>query len=162
MKVRFAVSPATELWDDEVLPDVVDALESLGFDTIWLSDIPMGAQVDPLVGLAFAAGRTTRLKLGANLVPIGRNPMLLAKGLAQLDRLSRGRVLLSLVPGLDQPGERQALGIGDANRGRLIDEIIPLLRGWWSGAVVDHHSERFSFTGIAVRPTSRQDPLERR
>src|SRR5215210_2571488 len=159
MKVRFAVSPPTELWDTG-LGDIVDALELLGFDTIWLSDVPMGAQVDPLVGLAFAAGRTTRLKLGANLVPIGRNPMLVAKQLAQLDRLSRGRVLLSLVPGLDQPGERQALGIGDAHRGRLIDEIIPLLRAWWSGAMVDHHSERYSFTGIAVRPTPQQHPLE--
>jgi len=160
MKVRFAVSPTMELWDHAVLPDFVDALEALGFDTIWLSDIPMGAQVDPLVGLAFAAGRTSRLKLGANLVPIGRNPMLLAKELAQLDRLSRGRVLLSLVPGLDQPGERQALGIGEANRGRYIDEIVPLLRRWWNGEIVDHHSERFAFTGVSVRPTPQQDPLE--
>jgi probable F420-dependent oxidoreductase len=160
VKVRFAVSPATELCDDEVLADVVDALEVLGFDTVWLSDVPMGAQVDPLVGLSFAAGRTKRLKLGANLVPIGRNPMLLAKELAQLDRLSRGRVLLSLVPGLDQPGERQSLGVGGANRGGFLDEIIPLLRTWWSGDVVEHRSERFSFPGITVRPTPQQHPLE--
>jgi probable F420-dependent oxidoreductase len=149
-----------EHWDDDVLAVVVDALEELGFDTLWLSDIPMGAHVDPLVGLAFAAGRTRRLKLGANLVPIGRHPMLLAKELAQLDRLSRGRVLLSLVPGLDQPGERQSLGLGDANRGGFLDEIIPLLREWWSGGAVDHHSTRFTFPGVTVRPTPQQDPLE--
>lgn len=134
------------------------ALESLGFDTIWLSDIPMGAPVDPLVGLAFAAGRTKRLKLGANLVPIGRNPMLLAKQLAQLDRLSSGRLLISLVPGLDQPGERGALGIGDAKRGRLIDDIIPLLRQWWSGAPVDHHENRYDFADVIVRPLPRCGP----
>ncbi len=160
MKVRFAVSPGIYMWDDHVLPDFIDALETLGFDTIWLSDIPMGSQIDPLVGLAFAAGRTRRLKLGANLVPIGRNPMLLAKELAQLDRLSNGRVLLSLVPGLDQPGEREALGIGDSNRGRIIDEIIPLLRQWWSGESVDHHDDRFDFTSVEVRPLPQQDPLE--
>ncbi|MCU1391708.1 MAG: putative oxidoreductase [Ilumatobacteraceae bacterium] len=160
MKVRFAVSPGIETWDEPNLPAFVDALELLGFDTIWLSDIPMGAQVDPLIGLAFAAGRTQRLKLGANLVPLGRNPMLLAKELAQLDRLSNGRVLLSLVPGLDQPGERGALGIGDDPRGRLIDEIIPLLRQWWSGAAVDHHTDRHAFTDITVRPLPLQDPLE--
>src|SRR5436190_22301313 len=140
MKVRFAVSPTMELWDHAVLPDFVDTLERLGFDTMWLSDIPMGAQVDPLVGLAFAAGRTTRLKLGANLVPLGRNPMLLAKELAQLDRLSNGRLLLSLVPGLDQPGERETLGIGRANRGRYLDEVMPLLRRWWAGETVEYHS----------------------
>lgn len=160
MKVRFAVSPGVEVWDDPALPQFVDALEQLGFDTIWLSDIPMGPQVDPFVGLAFAAGRTTRLKLGANLVPIGRNPMLVAKQLAQLDRLSNGRVLLSLVPGIDQPAEREALGLGDANRGGYLDEIIPLLRRWWAGDAVDHHSARFDFTDVCVRPRPLQDPLE--
>lgn len=160
MKVRFAVSPGIDMWDEHVLADFIDALETLGFDTIWLSDIPLSSQIDPLVGLAFAAGRTRRLKLGANVVPIGRNPMLLAKELAQLDRLSNGRVLLSLVPGLDQPGERAALGIGDSNRGRMIDEIIPLLRQWWSGEAVDHQADRFDFTGIEVRPLPLQEPLQ--
>jgi probable F420-dependent oxidoreductase len=151
MKVRIAVSPPAESWDQIVLPEFVDALERLGFDTIWMSDVPMAPLVDPLIGLAHAAGHTSRLKLGANLVPFGRNPMILAKQLAQLDRLSGGRLLLSLVPGLDQPGERQALGIGDANRGQLLDEIIPMLRRWWSGETVD---------GMAVRPLPLQDPLE--
>ena len=146
MKVRFAVSPGVDVWDDDTLPEFVDALELLGFDTIWLSDIPMGSQIDPIVGLAFAASRTKRLKLGANVVPIGRNPMMLAKELAQLDRLSHGRVLLSLVPGLDQPGERQALGIGDSNRGRIIDEMIPLLRQWWRGERIDRTTIRPSIS----------------
>jgi alkanesulfonate monooxygenase SsuD/methylene tetrahydromethanopterin reductase-like flavin-dependent oxidoreductase (luciferase family) len=39
-------------------------------------------------------------------------------------------VLLSLVPGLDQPGEREALGI-EGNRGALMDELIPQLRQLW-------------------------------
>ncbi len=151
MKVRIAVSPPVESWDQIVLPDYVDALERLGFDTIWLSDVPMAPYVDPLIGLAHAAGHTSRLKLGANLVPFGRNPMILAKQLAQLDRLSGGRLLLSLVPGLDQPGERQALGIGDASRGQQLDQIIRTLRGWWSGETVDD---------VAVRPLPLQDPLE--
>jgi len=160
MKVRFAVSPGVDIWGDDDFGDFVDASETLGFDTIWLSDVPMGPQVDPLVGLAFAAGRTRRLKLGANVVPLGRNPMLLAKELAQLDRLSDGRVLLSLVPGLDQPGERGALGIGDGNRGRLIDEVIPLLRQWWRGEAVTHRDDHHDFAGVSVHPRPRQDPLE--
>jgi probable F420-dependent oxidoreductase len=160
VKVRFAVAPGLEPLDRRSLADLVDGLESFRFDTIWLSDIPLGALVDPLVGLSFAAGRTERLKLGANVVPIGRNPMLLAKALAQLDELSDGRVLVSLVPGIDQPGEREALGLGDADRGAYLEEVIPLLRRWWSGEAVDHHSERFDFSGITVRPRPVQDPLE--
>src|SRR5207248_10525535 len=103
---------------------------------------------------------TRRLKLGANIVPIGRNPMLLAKELAQLDQLAGGRLLISVVSGLDQPGERQALGLGAQNRGGYLDEVIPLLRAWWAGEVVDHHSERFDFPNISVQPRPVQDPLE--
>ena len=160
MKVRIAVSPGIETWDAPILPAFVDALERLGFDTIWLSDVPMAPTVDPLVGLALAAGRTTRLKLGANLVPIGRNPMLLAKQLAQLDRLSGGRLLLSLVPGLDQPGERASLGIGDTPRGRFLETVIPMLRAWWAGEAVEHHGDQYDFSGVSVLPVPSQNPLE--
>ena len=160
MKIRIAVSPGPETWGDPMLPAFIDALEELGFDTIWLSDVPMAPTIDPLVGLALAAGRTTRLKLGANIVPIGRNPMLLAKQLAQLDRISAGRVLVSLVPGLDQPGERESLGIRDSPRGRFIEAVIPLLRAWWSGQAVDHHDDQFVFSGVSVVPVPEQDPLE--
>ncbi len=104
MKVRIAASPGRGMIDPVELAQFVDGLEARRFDTMWLSDVPMGSTVDPMLGLAFAASRTTRLKLGANVVPFGRTPYVLAKDLAQLDRLSNGRVLLSLVPGLDQPG----------------------------------------------------------
>ena len=161
MKLRIAVAPGGG-FDAAGFASFVDGAERLGFDTIWLSDVPMMEAIDPIVGLTFAAGRTQRLKLGANVVPIGRNPMLLAKDLAQLDQLSNGRVLLSLVPGLDQPGERDALGIGRANRGAYLDEVMPLLRRWWAGETVDYSDDRFRFTfsGVAVRPVPVQSPLE--
>ena len=158
MKVRIAVAPGTQPSERRSLAELVDGLESRRFDTVWLSDVPMADVLDPLVGLSFAAGRTARLKLGANLVPLGRNPMLLAKELAQLDRLSDGRLLLSIVPGLDQPGERQALGAGHS--GSYLDEVVPLLRAWWAGEAVTHRSERFEFPGVVVRPLPRQQPLE--
>ena len=160
MKVRFAVAPGGAGFDADGFGAFVEAAERLGFDTIWLSDVPMADTIDPIVGLTFAAARTSKLKLGANVVPIGRNPMLLAKDLAQLDRLSGGRLLLSLVPGLDQPGERETLGLGRANRGTYLDEVMPLLRRWWAGETVDHRSERFHFPAVAVHPSPVQDPLE--
>ena len=81
-----------------------------GFDGLWLSDVPVAPVLDPLLGLALAAGRTRPAAPGRHLVPLGRNPFLLAKELAQLDQISGGRLLLSFVTGLGQPGERQALG----------------------------------------------------
>ncbi|MGC9963060.1 MAG: LLM class flavin-dependent oxidoreductase [Acidimicrobiales bacterium] len=160
MKLRIAVAPGGGPWSADAYVSLVDGLEERGFDTIWLSDVPLAPAIDPTVGLAFAAARTSRLKLGANVVPIGRHPMLLAKELAQIDQLSDGRLLLMIVPGIGHRAERQALGVLDADRGAYLDEVLPLLRGFWSGEPVDHHSERFSFTGITVSPRPVQDPLE--
>ena len=160
MKVRIAIAPGGAPTDPTALAELVDGLEREGFDTIWLSDVPLGATVDPALGLAFAAGRTTRIKLGANVVPFGRSPYVLARELAQLDQLTTGRLLLSLVPGLDQPGEREALTIGRRHRGHAIDETIVLLRRWWSGETVDHQGEWFSCEGLRLPNLPVQEPLE--
>jgi probable F420-dependent oxidoreductase len=160
MKVRFAVAPHPGVATRVAMTAFADALEVSGFDGIWLSDLPVAPTLDPLLGLALAAGRTTRLRMGANIVPLGRNPFLLAKELAQLDHLSDGRLLLSFVTGLAQPGESEVLGLDGASRGALLEEMLGLVRRWWAGETVEHHSERWSFTSLppATRPV--QDPLE--
>jgi probable F420-dependent oxidoreductase len=159
MKVRIAVAPGAGAWSAEAYLSLVDGLEERRFDTIWLSDVPLAATIDPIVGLAAAAGRTRRLKLGANVVPIGRNPMLLAE-LAQIDQLSAGRLLLMIVPGIGHSAERTALGVLGSDRGAYLDEVVPLLRRFWSGGAVEHQSDRFHFPGIIVRPQPVQEPLE--
>src|ERR1700730_8317083 len=133
MKVRFAVAPAGGLLNRPEIISFADALEGSRFDGVWLSDLPVRPVIDPMLGLALIAGRTTRLKLGANVVPLGRNPFVLAKALAQLDQLSGGRLLLSFVPGLDEPGERELLGADGANRGAVGEEDVEAVRSWWAG-----------------------------
>jgi probable F420-dependent oxidoreductase len=160
MKVRFAVAPHSGTSSPANFLAFVDAFEASAFDGIWLSDLPVASLLDPLLGLALATGRTTRLRLGANVVPTGRNPFLLAKELAQLDQLSRGRLLLSFVTGLDQPGERRALGLTGASRGAALEQVLGLLRSWWAGESVDYHSDRWSFTNLAPAARPVQDPLE--
>jgi probable F420-dependent oxidoreductase len=160
MKIRFAVSPDMASSAAARIGAFAAALETTGFDGVWLSDLPLMPTLDPLLGLALIAGRTERLRLGANVVPLGRNPFLLAKELAQLDQMSAGRLLLSFVTGLGQPGEREALGLGSATRGDVLEEVLGLLRSWWAGQSVDHHSERWSFTGLAPAARPVQDPLE--
>jgi len=160
VKVRIALAPGAAMVDRSAYCRFIDAMEAHGFDTVWLSDVPLGNVVDPLVGLALAAGRTERLKLGANVVVPGRNPLMLAKELAQLDRLSGGRLLLSFVPGQDTVAERTALGVARADRGAIIDEVMGLCRRWWSGETVEHHSRRYDIDGIAIDPLPLQQPLE--
>jgi probable F420-dependent oxidoreductase len=156
MKVRFAVAPGRGV----DLLEFAEALEGSGFDGIWLSDLPAAPVLDPLLGLALAAGRTRRLRLGANVVPLGRNPFLLAKELAQLDELSGGRLLLSFVTGLGGAGEREALGLNGAGRGEVLEEVLALVRAWWAGETVTHRSARWSFTDLPSPGRPVQDPLE--
>jgi probable F420-dependent oxidoreductase len=131
MRIRFAVAPATTPVGLAGTIELARALEASGFDGVWLSDLPAGAVLDPVIGLAAIAAHTSRLRLGANIVPLGRNPFLLAKALAQLDVLSAGRLLLNFVVGLDQPGEREALGLDAGARGAVLERILASVRGWW-------------------------------
>jgi len=149
VKVRFAASLGTGAPDLGRLSTALVDAERMGFDTVWFSDVPMMASTDPMLAVAVAAATTDKVKVGANFVPFGHAPYVFARQLAQLDALTSGRLLVTLVPGLDQPGERQALGIGEAHRGHLLDELIPSLRRLWGGD---------GEVGLPVRPV--QDPLE--
>jgi probable F420-dependent oxidoreductase len=160
MKIRFAVGPHAGSLSGAGMVAFAESLEAAGFDGVWLSDLPVAPVLDPLLGLALAAGRTERLHLGANLVPLGRNPFLLAKELAQLDQLSSGRLLLSFVTGLGQSGERQALGLDGARRGDVLEEVLALVRSWWAGEAVTHHSARWTFEQLPAPARPAQDPLE--
>jgi probable F420-dependent oxidoreductase len=160
MKTRIAVSPPSSALHEDVLGDYLSECEHLGFDTVWLSDIPLGAFGDPILSLTYAAAVTSKLKLGANIVPLGRNPLWLAKQLAQLDRMSHGRLLLSFVPGLGAPAERAALGYPTANRGQIVDDMITLMRRWWAGETVTQECCGLTFEGIALEPLPAQQPLE--
>lgn len=160
MKIRIAVTPPASALQVDAFSAYLAECERLGFDTVWLSDIPLGTLGDPLISLTYAAAATTRLKLGANIVPLGRNPMWLAKQLAQLDRLSNGRLLLSFVPGLGQRTERAALGYATGHRGNAIDDMIALLRRWWAGESVTAEAFGLKFEDVAVHPRPLQEPLE--
>ena len=156
-KIRFAVSVDTTLADP--IPSVRRA-ERLGFDSIWLSDLPLMASSDPVVALAALAVATEKVHLGVNLVPFGRNPVVLARQCAQIDRLSGGRLLLTIVPGLGRPEERAALGIGAGDRGPRLEELVEVLRRLWAGEEVVQAGLGFDLEGVAVEPRPVQEPLE--
>jgi probable F420-dependent oxidoreductase len=161
MKVRFGFTcrgQADLALDD--FPSLVDTLERLGFDSLWLPEHMLNGPFDPLVGLAYAAARTTRLKLGAYLIVPGRNPVRLARELANLDRLSSGRLLLIMVLGQPSASELLAQHVAKAERGALLEEVIPLLRRLWSGEVVDHHGPHYQLHDARLSPTPVQMPLE--
>jgi probable F420-dependent oxidoreductase len=161
MKVRIGVGTgAAPALGAPAFARLVDDLDHMGFDSIWLPEVLTAPTFDPLVGLAFAAAHNPRLKLGTTMLLPGRNPVRLAKELATLDVLSGGRVLTTFVPGLPRRPEEGAAGVPGGEKARQMDELLPLLRRLWTGEPVSHHGEAAAFDDVAVSPVPIQQPFE--
>jgi probable F420-dependent oxidoreductase len=138
---------------------LVDGLEGNGFDSLWLSERVAGDSPDPVVGLSYAAGRTKKLKLGTSVQVLpGRNPALLAKAWASLDRLSGGRSLPAFGLGNPIAAEWHAFGVAREERGPIFDEALPLIRRLWTEDEVDHVGTHFKYEKLTVRPKPVQQP----
>jgi probable F420-dependent oxidoreductase len=160
MKVRIGVGTGGAAASAEGLGGIVDAIDDLGFDSLWLSEVLTGTPLDPTVGLAWAAARRARPKLGTTMLLPGTNVVRLAKQLATLDALSEGRLLVTFVPGLTQEPESSAIGVPPKARGRAIEEAVPILRALWAGETVTHHGVVGDFDDVTLTPRPVQQPLE--
>ena len=162
MKVRIGYGLGTRAsTDGDRFAELVTGVERHGFDSLWLSERITDDCPDAIVGLGVAAGLTRRIKFGFSVLVVpGRNPMLLAKELATLDRLSHGRLLPAFGLGAVDPGEHQAFGVERGDRAAMFNEALPLLRRFWAGEAVDHDGRFHQYEAAVVHPTPRQDPLE--
>ena len=161
MKIRIGYGLGTRSLTNDAgrFNAFVDALEGCGFDSLWLSERLTGDCPDPLIGLAVAAGRTKKLKLGTSVQVLpGRNPIDVAKQWASLDRLSNGRTLPAFGLGVADPREQQAFGVARGERAKWFNEALPLIRRLWTEDAVDHDGERFHFEAVSVRPKPIQQP----
>ncbi|QIS06195.1 LLM class flavin-dependent oxidoreductase [Nocardia brasiliensis] len=103
------------------------------FSTLGLLDRLVYDNPEPLVALAALAGATTRIKLQTEvLIAPLREPALLAKQAATLDRMSGGRFVLGLGVG-GRPDDHIASGTDLRTRGRRLDEQLAVLRRIWAG-----------------------------
>jgi probable F420-dependent oxidoreductase len=158
MKVRigFGLGTRTNL-HDESYGVLVDELERLAFDSLWLSERLSGEAPDPLVAMAYGAGRTTNLKFGMSVMVLpGRNPIVLAKELATLGTMSGGRLLPAFGLGAVDPVEQQAFGVAREQRAAIFDEMLTVMRLAWSGETFSHHGARFDYDGVRVRPAPKR------
>jgi probable F420-dependent oxidoreductase len=113
------------------------------------TDTPFG---DPFTTLAFAAAATSKIKLatGICLVP-EHNPLVLAKTIATLDRLSGGRFILGVGIGW-LAEEFQALGLPFERRAQRTREYIDVMRKLWSEPKTSHKGEFVTFPEVQSFP----------
>jgi probable F420-dependent oxidoreductase len=174
--MQFAVGfplPHHPLNPDFLTPDFVvefaQVAEQSGFRGAYLTEHPIPGDkwlaagghdaLDPFVGLSFVAAASRSLRLITNLTVLPyRNPFLLAKSVATLDRLSGGRVTLGVGTGYLK-AEYFAMGVDFDERNELFDESLEVCRRTWTGGSVAYEGRHFSAQSNTALPTPRQDPL---
>jgi probable F420-dependent oxidoreductase len=161
--------PDGDVLDAGPLHKVAAAAERAGFDGFSLSEHPVpgsrwlhtgGHQtLDPFVALGYVAAATERLRLLTYLaVAPYRNPFLLGKAAATLDKLSGGRLTLGIGTGY-QKSEFFALGVDMDERNLLFDEALEVLPRYWSGEPFSYQGRHFSARDVIARPRPIQDPI---
>jgi probable F420-dependent oxidoreductase len=153
----------------EGITQMAQAVETAGLDAVFVTDHPAPsrrwldggghATLDPFVALSVAAAATTRLRLHTHILVLAyRNPFVVAKSVASLDRLSGGRFIMGIGTGYLKP-EYAAVGANFDERGALTDEAIRVMRMAWTGQPVNHVSKYFAARDTTVLPTPAQSPL---
>ncbi len=148
--------------------------EALGFESVWggehvilpttieskypytadgkIPAVPDTPIPDPLIWLAFVAAAAPTLRLGTCILIVPqRNPLVLAKELATLDRLSGGRVELGIGVGWMRE-EFVSLGVPWERRGARNDEYIAAMQALWAGPHAEFHGEFVDFAPATCSP----------
>ncbi len=170
MKFGLAYNTAYYGADPDLMAAVARHAEECGFESFCVPEHivmypgaavgpvafpPDLAVADPLDCLAYVAAATSTLLLGTAVLLLPyHHPVVLAKRLATIDVLSRGRMSLLTVGLGVLPGEAAAAGVDFATRGRRADEAIDVLRLLWSGdaAGVSFQGEFFTLAAACSFP----------
>jgi probable F420-dependent oxidoreductase len=151
---------------------ILASLEACGFDSAWTGEHvvvidpqeppspvpPEFPMLDTIAALAFAAGVTTRIKLGSGIILLAqRNPVVLAKELSGIDVLSGGRLIFGVGVGYVER-EFRSLGIPYAERGARTSEHIEVIRTLWTEDKPRFEGRFTSFEGIQQKPMPIQTP----
>jgi probable F420-dependent oxidoreductase len=158
---------AIDLLDAGAIADVATAAEAAGWHGIALTEHPAPSNswletgghqsLDPFVALASAAGVTRDLALVTNISVIPyRNPLLLAKSAATLNRMSEGRFYMGAGAGYLK-SEYFALGVDFKERNALFEEALQVMRLHWSGEPFDFEGRHFSARNIRALPAPRHN-----
>ena len=162
------VTPENEFTTAPAIAEMACAAEAAGFAAVFVTDHPAPSErwlragghhsLDPFVALACVAGATQTLRLQTHVLVAGyRNPFLVAKAVATLDRVSQGRVIVGLASGYLR-AEFEALGAAYEERNPLADEQLALLEKIWSGEVVTEEGLHFRASGNRALPRPVQAP----
>jgi probable F420-dependent oxidoreductase len=142
--------------------------EALGLDAVFVPDHILakpattqhygGHWPDPFSLLAYLAGRTQRVRLGASVIVLPyRSALVAAKAAATVDQASRGRFIFGVGVGWDE-AEFADLRLPFHERGRLSDDYIRAIKAAWAADVPEYRGSYASFSGATFSPRPVQRP----
>ena len=141
-RIQVGLTPWVDHLGDQAaaIAEQAEFADRLGFHSLFLPESHFtgsAACPSPLVVLAAAAARTTRLRLGTTsyLLPI-RNAFQAAEEVAVLDRISNGRVILGLGRGF-RPALFAAFGVDPRTKRQRFSESLDLMRRAWAGEAIE-------------------------
>ena len=144
--------------------ELADYAENVGLDSVWIGDSLLAKpRHEPLSLIAAIAGRTKKIELGTGvLLPMLRNPVVLAHQIATIDQISKGRIILGIGTGRDVPtirNEFKAAGIPFEKRIGTMLEQVKLCRALWSGEKVNWNGRwNVKDAELAPKPFSKGGP----
>ncbi len=137
----------------------VARLEQLPIDSLWVGGHVASRNPTPeaMVGLARLCALTERVTVGTSilLLPL-YPPAIVAKQLADLDRVTGGRTVLGVGVGGEYPAEFRACQIPLHERGPRTDEAIGLIRRLWTAEEITHAGPFFPMEEVRVHPAPLQ------
>ena len=156
---------------------MASAAEALGFESIWYaehpvlpvqsaSQFPSGGAIpwtyahfaDPYIALARASGATSAIKLGTGITLVPeRNPLLLAKEIATLDRISGGRFLFGIGAGWNRE-ETEIFGGDFDHRWTQTREAVAAMKELWTQDEAEYHGTYYNFPPVKCNPKPVQQP----
>jgi probable F420-dependent oxidoreductase len=158
MKVRIGISigdGALDFGSPDGVLHFIDDCERWDIDSVWVSDRIAAPRptLDPVVFMAFLASRLRNMKFGTSaLVLPTRHPVVLAKQLATLDFLCKGRLLLVVGIGGDDSRDFEATAVRKEERGKRGDEAIVLMKKLWAEEHVNFEGTFYSVRDLTLLP----------
>lgn len=140
----------------------VKLAESVGFDSVWLSEhhfLEDGYCSSPLVMAAAMAAVTERVRIGTGVLILTlHNPVRVAEDAAAVDLISNGRLDLGVAIGYRKE-EFEGFGLDMGQRPSRIEEGIEIMEKCWADGAFSFSGKRFEFSDIDVTPKPVQRPV---
>ena len=152
-KVDAQIEPSLEMFTR-----VLDAAENAGFEYLLIPVVP--SCWEAYVSGAYFVGQTRRIKPLIAAKPGYVNPVMLARMITTFDQVSRGRLCINLIAGMnEQELEVDGLRYSKEDRYALMDEEVSIMKALWtSEAPVDHDGRFHQLKGASVYPRPYQEP----